>query len=77
MDNDEIEEDYDKMNYDQIEAIRRANNEREATRRKAEVGMTPLGSDQYYKNASYILGAYTKPNEETREKLKWLRENGY
>jgi hypothetical protein len=62
--NDEYNDDID---YDELEA----------ERRKQEVGMAEFGTGQYYRNAYYILKSYTKPNSETRAKLKWLEEHGY
>ncbi len=53
------------------------NDELEAERRKKEVGMAPPDSDEYYRNSYYVLSAYTDPNKETRNKLKWLRAHGY
>lgn len=48
-----------------------------AQERKDEVGMAEPGTDEYYQNAKYILSAYRHPNEETKQKLQWLKENGY
>ena len=50
--------------------------ELEAKRRKKEVGMAPHGTDAYYRKAHYVLSAYTDPNKETRDKLKWLKPMG-
>ena len=55
----------------------RDDDELEAERRKEEVGMAPAESAAYYRNAYYILSAYARPNAETRQKLRWLEENGY
>jgi hypothetical protein len=49
----------------------------EAERRKQERGMAPFGTAEYYRNAAYILSAYTNQNEETRQKMDWLEKNGY
>jgi len=53
------------------------NDELEAERRKQLVGKAPYGTPDYYRKAYYVLSAYQNPNKETRDKLKWLRENGY
>lgn len=66
-----------------VEEGRRADEERksddaaEANRRKAEVGMAEPGTDEYNRNAAYILRAYTQPNAETQGKLDSLRRHGY
>ena len=49
----------------------------EAERRKKEVGTAPYGTPQYWRNAAYVLSAYTCPNATTRAKLKSLDEHGY
>jgi len=61
--------DYDEDTYDPDEA--------EAERRKRDVGMAPYGSDQYWKNAAYILDSYKNPNPVTAQKKRSLKENGY
>ena len=57
------------------EAVRRHADSAEADRRKREVGMAEPGTEQYRINALYVLGAYTYPNRETREKIKYLEEH--
>lgn len=58
------------QNYEEeIEEVRRHDDQREADRRKEEVGMAEPGTREYDTNARYILRAYTRPNAETREKL--------
>jgi hypothetical protein len=48
-----------------------------AEERKRQVGMAEPGTDEYFRNAAYVLGSYTHPNSQTREKLEWLTEHGY
>ncbi len=45
----------------------------EAERRKEEVGMSPSGTEEYYKKALYILSAYTNPNKKTAADIVWLK----
>jgi len=47
----------------------RSDDRLEAERRKSEVGMAEPGSDEYLRNAEYVLRAYKNPNQETRDKL--------
>jgi hypothetical protein len=65
-------------NYEEeAEACRRASDAAEAERRKAEVGMAPYGSDEYCRNAAYILRAYKQPNSRTSEIIEELKRRGY
>lgn len=68
------DDDYD---YTFEEAERRADDAAEAQRRKAKVGMAEPGTAQYYRNAKYILQAYTHPNATTSQKLSDLEDMGY
>jgi hypothetical protein len=60
-----------------VEETRKDEDAAEAERRKEEVGMAESGTEEYYRNAKYILKAYTHPNETTRQKLRDLEEMGY
>ena len=44
---------------------------------KREVGMAEPGTDEYYSNARRVLSQYDHPNEETQEKLDWLRKHNF
>ncbi len=61
----------------EISDSEQAHDEEEAERRKREVGMAPYGTDEYWRNAKYILSAYKRPNAETLRKLEELRRRGY
>ncbi len=68
MGRSQADEDYESME---------AEDAREAERRKEEVGMAEPGTDEYNRNAAYILDAYRQPNDETQEKIEELRRRGY
>jgi hypothetical protein len=39
--------------------------------------MAPYGSDEYCRNAAYILRAYKQPNSRTSEIIEELKRRGY